>query len=269
MPTFEPGPRRVLTLCLGMLALLMTPLVAITAAAATEAPVDEQPEAIDPAQAALDDQLREGAEVYSQICSSCHQPGGAGISGQFPPLIDNPHVDDAEYVAGVIVNGRQGEIVVAGVTYNGVMPSFSTLSDDEVDAVIAYVQNDFSAPAAAIADFESNSPVAGTELPALTNLTALTAWLLVGAAVLLVLGPRLISENSRLDTPWLDAWLKGVVIVLSVVIFTIFIPDWALKTETVSKLGRFTQDFIGASLWALGLIAVLGGLWYAHRESRV
>lgn len=269
MPRFEPGPRRVLPLFLGLLVFVLSSLVAVTAAAATEAPTEEAPEGVDPAQAALDDQLREGAEVYSQICSSCHQPGGAGISGQFPPLIDNPNVDDAEYVADVIINGREGEIVVAGVTYNGVMPSFSTLTDDEVDAVIAYLQNDFSAPAAAIAEFESSGPVAGTELPALTNLTALTAWLLIAAVVALLLGPRLISENSRLNTPWLDAWLKGIVIVLSVVILTVFLPDWALKTDAVAKLGRFSQDFIGASLWALGLAVVLGGLWYAHRESRI
>jgi len=247
-----------------------------TPTGATEAPADDETEApaddateIDPAQAALDDQLREGAEVYSQICSSCHQPGGAGLPGQFPPLIDNPHVDDADYVADVIVNGRQGEIVVGDETYDGVMPSFSTLADDEVDAVIAYIQNDFAAPAAAIAEFESSGPVAGTELPALTNLTAYVAYLLAALVAAMVLAPRLLSENSRLNTPWLDAWLKTGVIVVSVVFLTMFIPDWVLKTSAVSKLGPFAQDFIGSAVWGLGFTVVLGGLWYAHRESRI
>jgi hypothetical protein len=85
----------------------------------------------------------------------------------------------------------------------------------------------------------------------------------------MVLAPRLLSENSRLNTPWLDAWLKTAVIVLSVAVLTVFVPDWALKTEAVSKLSRFGQDFIGSALWALGLSVVLGGLWYAHRESRI
>lgn len=236
---------------------------------ATEAPIEEEAEEVDPAQAALDEQLREGAEVYSQVCSSCHQPGGAGLPGRFPPLIDNPNVDDAAYVADVIANGRQGEIVVNGEVYDGIMPSFSTLSEDETDAVIAYIQNDFAAPAAAIAEFESQVPVAGTELPALTNLSAVVAFLLAAAVVAMVLAPRLLSENSRLNTPWLDAWLKTAVIVLSVIVLTVFVPDWALKTTAVSKLSRFAQDFIGSSLWAIGLAIVLGGLWYAHRESRI
>ena len=191
------------------------------------------------------------------------------MPGQFPPLIDNPNTNDAAYLADVIGNGRQGEITVNGETYNGVMPSFSTLAEDEIDAVIAYIQNDFAAPIADVEEFEATGPVAGSDLPALTSLTALLAYLLGFAAFAMVLAPRLLSENNRLNTPWLDAWLKAFVIVLSVILLTVVLPDWALKTGTVSKLGRFAQDFIGSSLWAVGLALVLGGLWYAHRESRV
>jgi len=268
--TRPPAPAIIRASAKGLLAALIIFFASAQAVSATEAPPDSEPVAeVDPVQAALDDQLREGAQVYSQVCSSCHQPGGAGLPGRFPPLIDNPHVDDADYVADVIANGRQGEIVVNGETYNGIMPSFSTLSDEETDAVIAYIQNDFSAPADDIADFEAAGPVAGTELPALTNLSSLVAFLLAASVVAMVLAPRLLSENSRLNTPWLDAWLKTAVIVLSVVVLTVFVPDWALKTDAVSKLSRFGQDFIGSALWALGLSVVLGGLWYAHRESRI
>ncbi len=237
-----------------------------TVASATEAPADDVttvPEGEDAAQAALDEQLREGADVYSQVCSSCHQPGGAGLPGQFPPLIGNPNTEDAAYLADVIANGRQGEITVNGEPYNGVMPSFSTLSDDETNAVIAYIQNDFAAPTADVEAFEATGSADGT------NLTTLLTYMLGLAAFAMVLTPQLRSENDRMNTPWLDAWLKAVVIVLSVILLTVFLPDWALKTGTVSRLGRFAQDFIGTSLWALGLAVVLGGLWYAHRESRV
>lgn len=225
----------------------------------------------DPAVEALNAQLREGSEVYSQICSSCHQPGGAGLEGQFPPLINNPHVDDGAYVADVITNGRQGEIVVDGVTYDGVMPAFSTLTDGEVDAVVAFIQNDFVAPPAAgdEAAIGPTGPVAGTELPALTNMGSITAFLLAAAVVAMVLAPRVTSANDRLDVPWLDAWLKTAVIVLGIIFFTVFVPDWALKTSYVGKLDRPFQDFIGVSLWAGGLVAVLWAMWYAHRESRI
>ena len=215
--------------------------------------------------------LQEGQQVYSQICSSCHQPGGTGLEGQFPPLIDNPNVDDAGYVADVITNGRQGEIVVDGVAYDGVMPSFSTLTDEEVEAVTAYIQNDFQAPPTADGEqaIGSGGPVAGTELPALTNMGSLVAFLLAALVVLLVLAPRLLSVNDRLAVPWLDAWLKTAAIVVAVYLLVIHIPNWALQQGSVGRLSRFGQDLIGTGLWSLGVAVLLGGLWYAHRESRV
>ena len=63
--------------------------------------------------------------------------------------------------------------------------------------------------------------------------------------------------------------LLTAVIVLAVAFLTVVVPDWALKQGAVAKLSRIAQDVIGTGLWALGLVAVLGGLWYAHRESRV
>ncbi|MCP4958618.1 MAG: c-type cytochrome, partial [Actinomycetia bacterium] len=63
-----------------------------------------------------DDTLRQGATVYTDSCSSCHQAGGVGIEGTFPPLVDNPNVTDADYVRQVIVDGKQGAIEVNGVS---------------------------------------------------------------------------------------------------------------------------------------------------------
>lgn len=237
---------------------------------AEEAGETAEAEEVDPAALAEAELLREGQQVYSQVCSSCHQPGGTGISGQFPPLLDNPNVDDDAYVAEVIDKGRQGEIVVAGETYDGVMPSFSTLTDDEVAAITAFIQNDFMAPAAdGSTEAEATGPVAGTELPALTNMGSVAAYLLAAAVIFLVLAPRLIGTNDRLSTPWLDAWLKTAAIVVAVYLLVIHVPNWALQQGSVGRLGRFGQDLIGTGLWTIGLALLLGGLWYAHRESRI
>lgn len=217
-----------------------------------------------------DELIREGAAVYSQICSSCHQPGGAGLPGQFPPLLDNPKVEDTEYVTDVINNGLSGEIVVAGETFDGVMPSFSTLGDADTEAVIAYLQNDLMAPAIDIDEFVAPAgPVAGTELPGLANIGQYIAYSLAAIVGGLVLAPRLFGVSDRLNSSWIDVWLKTLIIVLAVAIFTVFIPDWALKTTTVAKLDRIYQDVIGVGLWAGGMALVLGGLWWAHRESRI
>jgi len=220
-----------------------------------------------PEELAAQEQLREGAQAYSQICASCHQAGGIGVVGQFPPLKDNPRTQDAEYVRTVITTGRAGELEVNGVTYDGVMPSFSTLPDEDIEAIVAFIGNDFVAPVAAIVP--QAGPVAGTELPALTNMGSLLAFVIAGGSALLVLGPRITSVNDRLHFPWLDAWLRTAVIVSAVILFTVVIPDWAIRNEHVGSLSRFAQDAIGVGLWLGGLAVVLWGLWYAHRESRL
>ena len=83
----------------------------------------------------------EGRSLYDQNCAACHQPGGAGLPGAFPPLAGNPNVADAEYVRHVIVNGLSGPITVLGETYDGVMPPVTALDSAQIDAVIAYLQS--------------------------------------------------------------------------------------------------------------------------------
>lgn len=212
--------------------------------------------------------LQAGQEVYSQICSSCHQPGGAGLPGQFPPLVDNPNVLDEAYVAEVVTDGKQGELTVNGETYNGVMPSFSTLGDEDIAAVAAYVASGFSAPAAT-ADAAPTGPVAGTELPAFASLTSVLAYLLAAAVAGLVLYPRLVARNDRLSMPWLDASLKTAVIVLAVALLIMVVPDWVLKTNAVGGLSRFGQDLVGTAVWGAGVLIIIGGLWVAEKRSQV
>ena len=112
-------------------------------------------------------------------------------------------------------------------------------------------------------------PVAGTELPALTNLTWQAGFLIAAFVALLIIGPRLTSQNDRLRTPWFDAALKTATILIATAIAVAYIPNWVLQTSTVSGLPRAAQDLIGVSVWTLGLLACIAGLWYAHRESRV
>jgi mono/diheme cytochrome c family protein len=82
----------------------------------------------------------EGASLYGENCQSCHQPGGIGLEGAFPPLAGNPNVDDAAHVADVLRNGLTGPIEVGGVTYDGVMPAFPQLSDTQIESLVIYLQ---------------------------------------------------------------------------------------------------------------------------------
>ena len=89
-----------------------------------------------------DDLKVDGAKVYRAHCVACHQSNGEGLSGAFPPLALSEWVTgDPRVVAKVILGGLRGEIVVRGNRYNGVMPAFNQLSNQEIAAVVNHVRN--------------------------------------------------------------------------------------------------------------------------------
>ncbi|MFN2323216.1 MAG: cytochrome c, partial [Trueperaceae bacterium] len=105
---------------------------------APDAPVLAQAEA-DPT---YDTEL--GASVYAANCSACHQPTGAGIPGAFPPVAGHSAdlyaatggIGGRAYLIDVLLYGVQGAITVDGANYNGLMPAWQQLSDDQLAAVI-------------------------------------------------------------------------------------------------------------------------------------
>lgn len=95
-------------------------------------------------------------------CSSCHGVNGQGIPGAFPPLVGHTAElytaeGGREYLINVLLYGLQGEITVDGVAYNGIMPAWVHLSNEQVAAVINHIvagwegQDD-------VADFEAIQP---------------------------------------------------------------------------------------------------------------
>jgi mono/diheme cytochrome c family protein len=213
--------------------------------------------------------LIQGEGVYQANCAGCHQPGGVGLAGSFPPLVGNPNVQDAEYLRTTVRNGREGEIEVLGETYNGVMPAFPTLSDADLDALVAYVQGGFQLPGGGGGETEAELPLAGTTLPPLAGMGMTAAFVIAAAIGAFVLAPRLVSRTDRISLPWLDAWLRTGIIVVYFVVATVFVPSFVLQTETVGRLDRPVQDVIGSALWLGGLAVGLLGLWAAHRDRRI
>src|SRR5690606_12604255 len=83
--------------------------------------------------------MEAGAKLYKTHCAACHQANGSGLSGAFPPLADNPHLaDDPLYTVTTILNGKQGELEVKGVTYNSVMPPMGYLADNDIAQIANY-----------------------------------------------------------------------------------------------------------------------------------
>ncbi|MCB5191471.1 cytochrome c [Methylobacillus arboreus] len=85
-----------------------------------------------------------GASVFGSRCASCHQANGQGVPGAFPPLAGAEYVlGDPEVLVRIVLHGLQGEIKVAGQTYNGIMPPWeSQLGDEEIAAVINHIRTE-------------------------------------------------------------------------------------------------------------------------------
>lgn len=84
-----------------------------------------------------------GEGVYTANCASCHQANGQGLPGAFPPLAG--HVPDLalaeggrDYLVQLLLYGLQGEVGVEGQAYNGVMPAWPQLSDEQIAGVLNY-----------------------------------------------------------------------------------------------------------------------------------
>lgn len=215
------------------------------------------------------EQLAQGQQLYSDNCAGCHQPGGLGIAGSFPPLKGNPRVDDAEYVRGVIQNGRSGQIEVDGEIYDGVMPPVTGLDDGQIDALIAYLQNDLTVPGGDTAEPEASGPTAGTTIPGVASSMSLLAYLIAIGIAAWILAPRVIGVIRRGEVSPLDAGLKSGLIVVYFIATTVLLPSYLLSTEVISRLAQGVQDFVATAVWGGGLAIGLLGLWWFQRQDRI
>lgn len=91
----------------------------------------------------IEDWMSDGKKVYGN-CIACHQAGGGGIPGQFPPLVGSEWVDGGTARLGaILLHGINGPFKVAGQTYNQLMPPWNNLSDEKIAQVITYVRREF------------------------------------------------------------------------------------------------------------------------------
>jgi mono/diheme cytochrome c family protein len=87
--------------------------------------------------------LAAGEEIYNLNCAMCHLDGKGGDLN--PPLIGSSVVagTDPTILVRIILHGQKGPIVVAGRSYDGIMPAQDFLTDEEVAAVSTYVRAAF------------------------------------------------------------------------------------------------------------------------------
>jgi YVTN family beta-propeller protein len=107
-----------------------------------------------------------GASVYVQQCAACHQPGGQGIPGAFPPqkghtskvYVAHGGIGGRAYLAHVLLYGLTGPIMVDGKEYDGNMPAWGgQLSNAQVADVLNYLLTAFGNNSDLPVDFQPYS----------------------------------------------------------------------------------------------------------------
>lgn len=85
-----------------------------------------------------------GAELYRQFCSSCHQPSGGGVPGQFPPLAGADWVTgDKGRLIRIVMHGMEGLIERNGEQYSEIMPGHAFLDEEQLALLLTYVRSAF------------------------------------------------------------------------------------------------------------------------------
>jgi len=89
---------------------------------------------------------QEGRAVFALTCMACHQTGGQGVPGQFPPLAGSEWVnaEGPNRIIRAVLTGLGGPITVGGVQFNNSMPPWKdTLSDEQIANVLTFVRSEW------------------------------------------------------------------------------------------------------------------------------
>ena len=91
-------------------------------------------------------QLSAGRQHFLTVCAACHGSDGAGMPSLAPPLAGSEWVTGSKAaLIRIVLHGLEGPVDVAGRRYDAPdilpeMPSFATLDDAAIAAVLTYLR---------------------------------------------------------------------------------------------------------------------------------
>jgi thiosulfate dehydrogenase len=143
-----------------------------------------------------------GGLGYTQFCSDCHRPDGAGVPGVFPPLAGNPTVaaKDASTLVHIALTGWKTASTAAHRRVF-TMPAFARLHDREIADILSFVRASWGENAGPVAEadvaavratLDPKFAASSFETPRLANLLS------APNADQLVRGMRLNAETKAL-----------------------------------------------------------------------
>jgi cytochrome c551 len=86
----------------------------------------------------------QGEQLYIKNCSNCHQKEGTGLGLIYPPLKNSDYLlQNRDDVICLIRNGKSGELIVNGKSFNMAMPAMPSLTDLEIAEITTYIYNNW------------------------------------------------------------------------------------------------------------------------------
>ncbi|MBC8348703.1 MAG: DUF1080 domain-containing protein [Verrucomicrobia bacterium] len=105
-----------------------------------------------------------GEKIYETACLACHQPGGKGLPGVYPPLAGSDWVSgkDKARLIKTVLHGLTGPISVAGQVHgdkpNSVpMPAMGGLTDKQIADVLTFIRKEFGQGSGTVSPHEVKS----------------------------------------------------------------------------------------------------------------
>jgi len=131
-----------------------------------------------------------GAELFSAVCASCHQPSGSGTKDQYYPSLSHNTTlgrSDARNLIAVVLHGvaRKADGKDVFMPGFGADSLVNPLSDAQIADVANYTLQHYGNPEVKVSAQDVAMARAGGEPPLLAKLPGLLPWL-AGAAVLIV-----------------------------------------------------------------------------------
>ena len=81
-----------------------------------------------------------GEQLYLKNCSNCHQKEGTGLGLLYPPIKNSDYLfENRNDVICLIRNGKSGELIVNGKSFNMAMPAMPSLTDLEIAEIATYI----------------------------------------------------------------------------------------------------------------------------------
>lgn len=94
--------------------------------------------------------IKNGQTLYDAYCASCHKSDGKGLKNTFPSLAQSESVNgEHKTLLKLLLHGLSGQ-EIKGIKYEGAMPAFSFLKDEEVIEIANYIRTHFGNNASTI-----------------------------------------------------------------------------------------------------------------------